>query len=144
MCVSVCAPHLAGLQHVDLFFIHRVLVLLQETFTLVFHLLGKHNTACVTKTVRAIHCDLSRSFITNEKLRFTHSPFHLRIPDHIPANNRTQRNLCINADVYGAFIKGKVFTVAHVQSKLLMQVSLNTSTSIFANVWSEMFPRIPF
>lgn len=30
--------HLAGLQHVDLFFIHSVLVFRKETFTLVFNL----------------------------------------------------------------------------------------------------------
>ena len=39
MWACVCAPHLAGLQHIDLLFIHRVLVLRQEAFTLVLHLL---------------------------------------------------------------------------------------------------------
>lgn len=38
VCVSV--PHLTGLQHIDLFFIYCVLVLLQETFTLVLYLLN--------------------------------------------------------------------------------------------------------
>lgn len=39
-----CA-HLAGLQHVDLFFIHSVLVFRKETFTLVFNLPTKQ-TVC--------------------------------------------------------------------------------------------------
>lgn len=39
-----CA-HLAGLQHVDLFFIHSVLVFGKETFTLVFNLPTKQ-TVC--------------------------------------------------------------------------------------------------
>lgn len=36
--VGVCASHLAGFHHIDLLFIHCVLVLFQETLTLVLHL----------------------------------------------------------------------------------------------------------
>lgn len=38
---DVCVSHLAGLQHIDLLFIHSVLILLQEAFTLVLDLLNK-------------------------------------------------------------------------------------------------------
>lgn len=58
MCVS--APHLASLHHIDLFFIHGVLVLRQEAVTLVFHLPKKHNT--VRKKTATINVRTLRFF----------------------------------------------------------------------------------
>lgn len=49
--------HLAGLQHIDLFFIHCVLVLLQETLTLVLYLLNNKNTSCCRFCFNVIHTE---------------------------------------------------------------------------------------
>lgn len=54
-CCRLTAPHLAGLQYVDLLLIHSVLVLFQETFTLVFHLSGETENIPCYKQSRCLY-----------------------------------------------------------------------------------------
>lgn len=60
--VAAGCAHLAGLQHADLLFIHRVLVLLQEAFTLVLNLPNTQSVTAAGSTSSCFSCSLQFDF----------------------------------------------------------------------------------
>lgn len=104
-CCLPTAPHLAGLQYVDLFLIHGVFVLFQETFTLIFHLCGERSAVCVTYSLNV--------------------PFNHTHAGHI--NSRTNGSACVHKrHCEGCRVERGEPSNPHMS----LQVSLNTTCKV--------------